>query len=367
MVMLVGENFNLEKAVCNHGYFMMAPNLWMPSQRSLTRPLRLNNNDSKRDEFVAVSITLPRNENFLIITAVPYREKLVLSFLHKEEIRLQVARMLRISAKDDKMVEDFHKLVPEAKNAGFARIFRSPTLFEDIIKSLLLCSCPWKRSLEMAQALCDLQRKLYPTFDGAGKKRKRSEESGILGNFPSPKEIASLDEKTLNKHCNLGFRASIILEVARNVENGSLNLAEDCEVELLRQRLMKIKGFGPFTVANIMMCLGVYQEIPVDSETIKHLQQVHGKTNLNKPGSIQLAEAIEQVYGKYAPFQCLVYWMERVEYYEKKLGKLMYLLTRCRMERVEYYEKKLGKLSELPHSQYCNVTTMKLNTCDSDN
>ncbi|XP_020547100.1 uncharacterized protein LOC110011389 [Sesamum indicum] len=193
-------------------------------------------------------------------------------------MQAQVVQMLRISAKDEKMVEEFHRIHAEAKKLGFARIFRSPTLFEDIVKSILLCNCTWGRSLEMAEALCDLRQHCGKK----GSKRKRRSGDGpkavdddrwqMSRNFPTPKEIACLDEETLNRHCNLGYRASIVLDVARNIENGNLNL-EDFESAMsdaswIRQRLLKIKGFGPFTVANIMMCLGFYQYIPV---TVKHL------------------------------------------------------------------------------------------------
>lgn len=40
------SNFNLEKAVCSHGLFMMAPNHWDPHSKTLRRPLRLNLDDN---------------------------------------------------------------------------------------------------------------------------------------------------------------------------------------------------------------------------------------------------------------------------------------------------------------------------------
>lgn len=140
----------------------------------------------------------------------------------------------------------------------------------------------------MAKALCNLGQKLYGKKK-RGRNGKSVVEYGDLGVFPSPKEIvACLDAETLNSYCNLGYRASIIFELAREIENGSLNL-DDFERpdssaptydlatshhKLLRNRLMRIKGFGAFTVANIMMCIGFYQYIPIDTETIKHLEQV---------------------------------------------------------------------------------------------
>lgn len=52
-----------------------------------------------------------------------------------------MSRMLRISEGDERDVSEFHKVHAEAKKRGFGRIFRSPTLFEDAVKSILLCNC----------------------------------------------------------------------------------------------------------------------------------------------------------------------------------------------------------------------------------
>jgi hypothetical protein len=43
------KSFQLEKAVCSHGFFMMPPNQWDPLSKSLLRPLRLDTTDSDSD------------------------------------------------------------------------------------------------------------------------------------------------------------------------------------------------------------------------------------------------------------------------------------------------------------------------------
>ena len=50
--------------------------------------------------------------------------------------------MLRISDRDERDVKQFHQIQPEAKNKCFGRIFRSPSIFEDMVKSILLCNAP---------------------------------------------------------------------------------------------------------------------------------------------------------------------------------------------------------------------------------
>lgn len=54
-------SFDLEKAVCSHGLFMMAPNRWDTLSKTLERPLRLseNINDDDHEQSVLVQITQP--------------------------------------------------------------------------------------------------------------------------------------------------------------------------------------------------------------------------------------------------------------------------------------------------------------------
>ncbi|KAL2472293.1 Uncharacterized protein Adt_40429 [Abeliophyllum distichum] len=194
----------------------------------------------------------------------------------------------------------------------------------------------------MAKALCDLQFKLSTP------KRKRGCRNNTQlipsGNFPTPRELVSLNDKTLNQRCNLGYRASNILRLAQQIQNGTLKLSAFEEnydlqsTEELYRKLLSIKGFGPFACANVMMCIGFYQKIPVDTETIKHLKEVHGMKFPTKRATTV------QIYDKYEPFQCLAYWMERVD----------------------YYEKRFGKLSELPPSNYGNVTGSYIGPRDSE-
>lgn len=103
------------------------------------------------------------------------------------------------------------------------------------------------------------------------------------GNFPSPSELANLDESFLANRCKLGYRASYIIKLARAIVEGKIQLrqleelSEGASLSIYTQlddQLKQIKGFGPFTRANVLMCMGYYHVIPTDSETIRHLKQV---------------------------------------------------------------------------------------------
>lgn len=164
----------------------------------------------------------------------------------------------------------------------------------------------WNRTLSMAQALCELQeemanivhskrkritphssvkiftKRLKHNKKHMSKARSSGSESSYTckGNFPTSKEVACLNEEFLKKRCNLGYRAEIIVRLAKIIEKGELDFElnnyklEESFDTILYGKLMKIEGFGPFICSNIMMCVGFYKRIPSDTETIKHLKKV---------------------------------------------------------------------------------------------
>ncbi|CAA6654052.1 unnamed protein product [Spirodela intermedia] len=374
-------DFDLERAVCSHGLFMMAPNRWDPTTRTFQRPLRLRCSSSSSSPFSSSSASPTRSPG-LLSSASSSSERTLSPF----PINSPCWRMLRISEADDRAVREFHKVHRVAKERGFGRVFRSPSLFEDMVKCILLCNCQWSRTLSMARALCELQselkggsvvKNLQPrtpqkkelrrknsrqekassasstcgTSENSGDdlhqypKRQRFDSSinhkprqllGItdaeeilsplllpeIGDFPSPEELAGLDENFLARRCALGYRAKRIRSLARAVVEKKIQLdelEETCDVsdpssyEQLNEKLSCLDGFGPFTCANVLMCMGFYHKIPSDSETIRHLRQLCTIRMVDKH--------VDDIYGEFAPFQFLAYWSELWNFYEQMFGK----------------------------------------------
>lgn len=63
--------FDLEKAVCSHGMFMMSPNHWDPLTKTLLRPLRISDSDDiddhKSSSSVLVRISHPQPAHSLLL------------------------------------------------------------------------------------------------------------------------------------------------------------------------------------------------------------------------------------------------------------------------------------------------------------
>ncbi|XP_050387941.1 uncharacterized protein LOC126804725 [Argentina anserina] len=188
----------------------------------------------------------------------------------------------------------------------------------------------------MARAFCDLRFEPgnNSSMRSNGQKRQRDELNTdqsddnckrVLGTFPSSEELARLNGETFKELTKnvLGYRAKDILKLAKDVESGNIKLDELDEgledKDALLRKFMQIKGFGSFASANALMCVGLYHKVPADTETIRHLKEVHGRNNCNKD---TVMKDVEEIYDKYAPFQCLAYWSELLDSYECKFGKL---------------------------------------------
>jgi hypothetical protein len=90
-----------------------------------------------------------------------------------------------------------------------------------------------------------------------------SPSEDCMGDFPTPEELAKLDDWVLAKHCNLGCRPKRIIMLARSIVEGKVclqNLEEICKMtiaglaaaeeviqcmfERLNKELSALFGFG---------------------------------------------------------------------------------------------------------------------------
>ncbi|PPD92550.1 hypothetical protein GOBAR_DD10508 [Gossypium barbadense] len=138
------EGFELEKAICSHGLFMLAPNHWDPISRSFSRPLRLTSPPLT----VTVRISQPPTSSSSTLYLRVYGAS-SLSPPHRHSLLNQVSRMLRLSESEENKVREFRSIVEalhgeeeatEYLRSFSGRVFRSPTLFEDMVKCIILCN-----------------------------------------------------------------------------------------------------------------------------------------------------------------------------------------------------------------------------------
>jgi 3-methyladenine DNA glycosylase/8-oxoguanine DNA glycosylase len=190
------------------------------------------------------------------------------------------------------LVRDEPRLVHVIERAQ-GRVLRCPTLFEDTVKTILTTNTSWSGTIRMVEGL----------VSGFGQPLLAEPTRRA---FPTPEQLAAEDETSLRSAAGLGYRAPYVLELAQKVASGNLDLESlkttDAPTAELRQQLLAIKGVGSYAAANLLMLLGRYDFVPVDSWARK---MVSHEWYDGEP--VDQAE-VEAAFERWGRWKGLAYW-----------------------------------------------------------
>ncbi len=307
----IPEGFSLSQAICSYGYFCLAPNRWVPGKSDdegyLVRPLTYRRTNDNESSTALVAVGQDTNTKSLVL-AINFGDvcdgNTKLWEKQHEQLTVQIERMIRL----DTSLEGFHEVYPEAKKRGFGRLYRSPTIFEDMVKTITNCNMKWGGTVEMNAKLC--------------------RNVGSNGAFPTPEEIYAVGPDFLKEHCRVGYRGKYIWNLAESIVKGQLDLAIDLgstsSGECLKSRedvqkeLLKLSGIGPFAANNILQLMGYFDSHPYDTETVRLWKEEFGAPeSATKTEVFKMAKAH---YSVYAPYEFTAYWYDLWKNYEKRAG-----------------------------------------------
>jgi N-glycosylase/DNA lyase len=147
---------------------------------------------------------------------------------------------------------------------------RGATVFEDVIRTILTTNCSWNMTIQMCTALVGQLGEPDPL---TGRKA-----------FPTPDAIAGCTEQQLKDTVRVGYRAPMIIESARRVAAGEVDLEQlaaaptsdlpDSEVE---RRLRSLPGVGPYAAAHAMLLIGRPSLPILDSWTRPKYARITGR------------------------------------------------------------------------------------------
>jgi 3-methyladenine DNA glycosylase/8-oxoguanine DNA glycosylase len=191
-----------------------------------------------------------------------------------------------------------------AKKRALGRVLRSPTLFEDVIKTILTTNTLWAATRNMTRKLVD---EFGSPLNTAGRVVASDSETRIETKaFPTPAAIAASNPEYLKEKIRVGYRATAIHDLALRVASGKYDLEALKHSSLptleLRKELLTIKGVGPYAAANLLMILGRHDYIPIDSWA---LMLVSHEWYKGKPVT---ARDVERRFEKWGAYKGLVFW-----------------------------------------------------------
>ncbi|HEU0293582.1 MAG TPA: hypothetical protein VFR47_12650 [Anaerolineales bacterium] len=190
-----------------------------------------------------------------------------------------------------------------AKKQALGRVLRSPTLFEDVIKTILTTNTLWAATRNMTRKLVD---EFGSSLSGGTSSSRPVVEAAQTKAFPTPAAIAASNPEYLKEKIRVGYRATAIHDLAVRVASGKYDLEALKHSTLptleLRKELLTIKGVGPYAAANLLMLLGRSDFIPVDSWA---LMLVSHEWYKGKPVT---AREVEKRFAKWGTYKGLAFW-----------------------------------------------------------
>jgi N-glycosylase/DNA lyase len=215
------------------------------------------------------------------------------------DLRAPVAHVLRL----DEDLSPFYEAAaadPDLKWAtkGAGRMIRSPTVFEEVVKTICTTNCTWSATVRMVSALVEQLGQASPSADGPYGRA-----------FPTPEAMARKNSAFYTDKVRAGYRGAYLQDLARSVASGKLDLealgtagADELPDEELAARLLAIPGVGPYAAAHIMMLLGRYSRLILDAWTRPKYLKVSGAKQAKDV-------TIERRFRRYGPYAGLAFWL----------------------------------------------------------
>ena len=174
--------------------------------------------------------------------------------------------------------------------SGAGRMMRSPTVFEDVVKTICTTNCAWSATVRMTTALVEQLGPEAP--DG-----RRA--------FPGPAAMAEAGDDFYRDVARTGYRGAYLQTLALAVAEGTLDLEALNDPELddddVAERLLALPGCGPYATAHMMMLLGRYSRLILDSWTRPKYARVNGRKAADR--------TIERRFRRYGDYAGLAFWL----------------------------------------------------------
>ncbi|HKG43626.1 MAG TPA: hypothetical protein VKB10_05220 [Gaiellaceae bacterium] len=273
-----GEPVDLRRTLASHGVADLPPNeIDLPAQtlvttleaRAGTRTVRLV---PTRDGVASVECTG--------VTAASGRA-LVATLRHMLRLDADLSAFYAVARADPDLAW---------ASEGAGRMMRSPTVFEDVVKTICTTNCAWSATVRMTTALVEQLGAAAPDGRHA---------------FPSADAMAAAGEDVYRDVVRAGYRGAFLRSLATEVAEGRLDLEalndpglSDDEVA---ERLLALPGCGPYAAAHMMMLLGRYSRLILDSWT----RPTYATLNGRKAGD----RTIERRFRRYRDYAGLAFWL----------------------------------------------------------
>jgi len=184
---------------------------------------------------------------------------------------------------------------------GAGRMVRSPTVFEDVVKTICTTNTSWGGTTRMVNAL----------VQHLGEKAPGAPPDSPYGRaFPTPAAMAAAPAPIYKTVAGAGYRGPYLKALASSVAKGRVDLEalaavsrDDLPDDEVAATLQALPGVGPYAAAYVMLMLGRYDRLILDSWTRPKYARLLGR---ERPVSDR---TIQRRFKRYGPYAGLAFWL----------------------------------------------------------
>ena len=282
------DNFNFKTTLYSHGWSELAPFELDEENWKLHFVFDLKNGQKP-------------------VSAVIYEEKgrILIELQTKklsEETSEKILRDTRHILRIDENFREFYKFTNAEKKLKWiskkkaGRLLRSPTVYEDLVKTVCTTNCSWSLTKKMVSNLVE---KLGETSE-TGKK-----------SFPTAEAMAKMSPDFYRAEIRAGYRSPYFAELAETVASGKINpeewLITDLPTNELKKEMKKIKGVGDYAAENLLKLVGRYDGLALDSFLRSEFYKRHNSETVCPD------KQIEKYYEHFGSWRGLAIWLDMSE------------------------------------------------------
>jgi len=275
------KNFDFQRTVFSHGWYQLLPFELDTENWRLSYVFT--------DKGKSVSATVGESG-----------EKLKIEISDDTEVEEKILRDVRHILRFDDDLSEFYKLTKKdfgwIAQTNTGRMLRSPTVFEDLVKTVCTTNCSWALTKNMTKNL--VEKLGTPSKDG----RKA---------FPTAAQMASETAKFYKDEIRAGYRAAYFAELAESVAGGKITpeswLNSDLPTKELKKEMKQIKGVGDYAAENLLKLVGRYDGLALDSYLRSQFyKKRNGETVCDD-------KEIEKFYARFGNWRGLVMWCDMAD------------------------------------------------------
>ena len=149
---------------------------------------------------------------------------------------------------------------------GWGRMLRSPTFWEDAVKTLCTTNASWGYTLKMCGNLCAV----LGHATGSGMKT-----------MPMPGDVLKAGERVLVEDVGMGYRSKSLTGLAERAASREapwlLDTSQKPDAATAEREIASWHGFGKYATRHLLVLMGFHEYLPIDREVGSHLR-------IRKPG-----------------------------------------------------------------------------------